>query len=43
MSVDNISQIISRPKYDFLRIDQNLGDNIVLLGYGGSHAYGLNN
>lgn len=43
MSVDNISQVIASSEYDFLRTDPNLGSNIVLLGYGGSHAYGLNN
>lgn len=29
-------------EYDFLRRNEHLGDNIVLLGYGGSHAYGTN-
>ena len=29
-------------KYEFLKTDQHLGPNIILLGYGGSHAYGTN-
>lgn len=31
---------IALPEYDFLREDPRLGDNIILLGLGGSHAYG---
>lgn len=31
------------PDYDFLQKDKNLGDNIILLTVGGSHAYGTNN
>lgn len=27
--------------YDFFKTDKNLGDNVVLLAIGGSHAYGL--
>ena len=30
------------PEYDFLRTDPHLVDNICLLTYGGSHAYGTN-
>ena len=29
-------------EYDFLREDKNLGENIMLLTLGGSHAYGMN-
>ncbi len=29
-------------EYDFLRQDSRLGPRIILLGYGGSHAYGTN-
>lgn len=43
MSVENIQEILNRREYDFLRTDQHLGSNLVLLGYGGSHAYGMNN
>lgn len=30
-------------EYDFLRTDERLGNRIILLGLGGSHAYGTNN
>ena len=30
------------PEYDFLNENEHLGDNILLLALGGSHAYGLN-
>lgn len=32
----------SSPEYDFLRTNPHLGKNIILLGLGGSHAYGTN-
>lgn len=39
--MDNIQELLQTSAYDFLR--QNpLGDNIILLGYGGSYAYGTN-
>lgn len=34
--------IIERKEYDFLRTNEHLGDNIMLLVVGGSHAYGTN-
>lgn len=34
--------LLQQPEYDFLRKDPKLGDNICLLGYGGSYAYGAN-
>ena len=34
--------IINQKEYDFLRTNPHLGDKIMLLGYGGSHAYGTN-
>lgn len=43
MSVKNIDELLNSSEYDFLRDNPNLGDNIILLGYGGSHAYGTNN
>lgn len=43
MSVKNIEDKLKMPEYDFLRTNMNLGKNIFLLGYGGSHAYGTNN
>jgi len=30
-----------KPEYDFLRENEHLGNNIILLGLGGSHAYGM--
>ena len=33
-------KVIQSPEYDFLRTDPRLGDNIILLGLGGSHSYG---
>lgn len=34
--------LLNTPEYDFLRTNQHLGSNIILLGLGGSHAYGTN-
>lgn len=36
-------ELIGLPEYDFLRDDQRLGRRIILLGLGGSYAYGTNN
>lgn len=35
-------ELLRTPAYDFLRSNMHLGDNIVLLGLGGSYAYGTN-
>lgn len=43
MNLNKINQTIKSSNYDFLRSNQNLGNNIILLGLGGSHAYGTNN
>lgn len=32
-----------RPEYDFLRSNSRLGSRIILLGLGGSYAYGTSN
>jgi len=40
--VDFVKEI-KKTEYDFLRTNPLLGDNIILLGLGGSHAYGTNN
>ena len=37
-----LCQIITRSKYDFLKHNKHLGDNIILLALGGSYAYGTN-
>ncbi|MCL2873375.1 MAG: nucleotidyltransferase domain-containing protein [Defluviitaleaceae bacterium] len=38
----NINDAISKLEYDFLRTDKHLGNNIIFLCFGGSHAYGTN-
>lgn len=43
MSVKDIGTMLKSQEYDFLRENENLGSNIILLGFGGSHAYGTNN
>lgn len=43
MNAIDIKTIIKQSEYDFLRSNENLGNNIVLLGFGGSYAYGTNN
>ena len=42
MNVNEIKEILKTPEYDFLRTNPHLGNNIILLGLGGSHAYGTN-
>lgn len=37
-----MKDILKRPEYNFIRENKHLGDNIVLLAYGGSIAYGTN-
>lgn len=34
--------LLNTPEYDFLKTNPHLGSNIILLGLGGSHAYGTN-
>lgn len=36
-------KLLDSPEYDFLRTQPRLGKNIMLLGLGGSYAYGTNN
>ena len=36
------NNIIERKEYDFLRTNSHLGQNNILIGLGGSHAYGMN-
>lgn len=38
----DFTELLKLPEYNFLRSDQHLGKNIILLGLGGSHAYGTN-
>ena len=35
--------LMNTEQYDFLRMNERLGDRIMLLGLGGSYAYGTNN
>lgn len=42
MTIDEIKQKIQGPEYDFLRTNEHLGSNIILITLGGSHAYGTN-
>ena len=41
MTIDQIRSELKTDKYDFLRNNEHLGENIILLGLGGSHAYGM--
>ena len=41
MTIDQIKAELKTEKYDFLRNDEHLGENIMLLTLGGSHAYGM--
>ena len=34
--------ILNTPEYEFLKTNEHLGKNIIMLGLGGSHAYGTN-
>lgn len=40
MNIDQIKSKIDSREYDFLRTNEHLGPNIILLTLGGSHAYG---
>ena len=42
MTIEEIKTKISSPEYSFLKTNLHLGENIILLGLGGSHAYGTN-
>lgn len=41
MKIEQIKETLKTTEYDFLRDDKHLGSNIILLGLGGSHAYGM--
>lgn len=40
MKIEDIRKLVQTSDYDFLRTDEHLGKNILLLTLGGSHAYG---
>lgn len=42
MNINNIKDILHTKEYEFLNNDINLGKNMILLGLGGSYAYGTN-
>lgn len=42
MTLQEIKQKVSSDEYSFLKINEHLGKNIILLGLGGSYAYGTN-
>ena len=39
----DLKALMNSPAYDFLRTNERLGNRIILLGLGGSYAYGTNN
>ncbi len=41
MIIDQIKKKLQSKEYDFLRQEQRLGNHIILLTLGGSHAYGM--
>ena len=42
MNLEEIKNKLDSTEYDFLRTNEHLGNNIMLLTLGGSHAYGTN-
>lgn len=42
MTIEQIKELVASPQYDFLRTNDHLGDRIMFLTLGGSHAYGTN-
>ena len=42
MNLEQIKNTLKAKEYDFLKTNPHLGNNIILLGLGGSHAYGTN-
>ena len=42
MKIIEIKELLNTNEYDFLRTNEHLGDNIILLTLGGSYAYGTN-
>ncbi len=43
MTINEIKKLIKTDTYSFLRTNEHLKNNIILLGLGGSYAYGTNN
>lgn len=42
MTIEEIKEYLKTSEYEFLKTNPHLGNNIILLGLGGSHAYGTN-
>lgn len=42
-NANSIKDILNSKEYDFLKTNENLQENIILIGLGGSLAYGTNN
>ena len=42
MTLKEIKEKLKSTEYDFIRMNKHLGNNIILLGLGGSYAYGTN-
>lgn len=42
MNIRQIKNTLNQQEYEFLKTNPHLGNNIILLGLGGSHAYGTN-
>lgn len=42
MNLEEIKRTVESDEYSFLRDSEHLGSNVILLGLGGSHAYGTN-
>lgn len=42
MNINEIKDMLKTDKYSFLTVNKHLGSNIILLGLGGSYAYGTN-
>ena len=41
MTIEQIKEKLKSKEYDFLRENKNLGEKIIILALGGSHAYGM--
>ena len=41
MTIDEIKEKVNGQEYEFLKNDEHLGSNIILLGLGGSYCYGM--
>lgn len=42
MTINEIKEMLKKPEYDFLKSNEHLGNKVILLTLGGSHAYGTN-